>query len=141
MIDNIFVEFGGQFFQQVIGIPMGTYCAPLLVDLFSYSYEADFMNLCKSGKKSLARSFGFTFRYIDDVLLNNPKFGDYVSFIYPEELEIKDTTDSPTSASYLDISSILTMTNSQAAVVDILRLLHIFCQLLFLDLNLKITPF
>ena len=84
---------------------MGTNCAPLLADLFLYSYEADFIkNLCKSGKKILARSFGFTFRYIDDVLsLNNPKFGDYVSFIYPEELEIKDTTDSLTSASYLDI--------------------------------------
>ena len=35
--------------------------------------------------------------------MNNPKFGDYVSFIYPEELEIKDNTYSPTSASYLDI--------------------------------------
>ena len=35
--------------------------------------------------------------------LNNTKFGDYVDFIYPEELEIKDTTDSSVSASYLDI--------------------------------------
>ena len=84
---------------------MGTNCAPLLADLFLYSYEAEFIeNLCKSGKKNLARSFNFTFRYIDDVLsLNNPKFGDYVDFIYPAELEIKDTTDSILSASYLDI--------------------------------------
>ena len=34
LIDNIFVEFGGRIFQQTIGIPMGTNCAPLLVDLF-----------------------------------------------------------------------------------------------------------
>ena len=33
-IDNIFVESGGVIFQQVIGIPMGTNCAPLLADLF-----------------------------------------------------------------------------------------------------------
>ena len=31
-IDNIFVSFGGSPFQQVVGIPMGTNFAPLLVD-------------------------------------------------------------------------------------------------------------
>ena len=43
LIDNIFVEFGGLVFQQTIGIPMGTNCAPLLADLFLYSYEAEFI--------------------------------------------------------------------------------------------------
>ena len=44
------------------------------------------------------------FRYIDDVLsLNNSRFGDFVDCIYPIELEIKDTTDTDMSASYLDI--------------------------------------
>ena len=33
LIDNIFVQFGGRVFQQTIGIPMGTNCAPLLADL------------------------------------------------------------------------------------------------------------
>ena len=28
LIDNIFVKFGGRLFRQVIGIPMGTNCAP-----------------------------------------------------------------------------------------------------------------
>jgi hypothetical protein len=55
-------------------------------------------------KKKLARSFNFTFRYIDDVLsLNNSRFGDFVGRIYPIELEIKDTTDTDRSASYLDL--------------------------------------
>ena len=30
LIDNIFVQFGGRLFHQVIGIPMGINCAPLL---------------------------------------------------------------------------------------------------------------
>ena len=34
---------GAHVFQQTIGIPMGTSCAPLLADLFLYSYEADFI--------------------------------------------------------------------------------------------------
>ena len=42
LIDNIFVKFGGCLFRQVIGIPMGTNCAPLLADLFLYSYESEF---------------------------------------------------------------------------------------------------
>ena len=105
LIDNIFVECGGVIFQQVIGIPMGTNCAPLLADLFLYSYEAEFIQtLIKSGKRHLAKSFCFTFRYIDDVLsINNPTFGDYINIIYPVELEIKDTTDADHHASYLDL--------------------------------------
>ena len=43
LIDNVFVIFGGLVFQQTIDIPMGTNCAPLLADLFIYSYEADFI--------------------------------------------------------------------------------------------------
>ena len=44
------------------------------------------------------------FRFLDDVLsLNNSRFGDFVDPIYPIELEIKDTTDTDRSASYLDI--------------------------------------
>ena len=42
LIDNIFVQFGVCLFRQVIGIPMGTNCAPLLADLFLYSYENEF---------------------------------------------------------------------------------------------------
>ena len=104
-IDNIFVQFGGLVFQQTIGIPMGTNCAPLLADLFLHSYEAEFIErLLKSNNKKLTVSFNLSFRYIDDVLsLNNSKFGDYVNVIYPKELEIKDTTDKPTRASYLDL--------------------------------------
>ena len=68
-IDYIFVKFGGRIFQQTIGIPMGTNCAPLFADLFLYSYEAVFVqSLLKSGKKHLAQQFNFTYRYIDDVL-------------------------------------------------------------------------
>jgi hypothetical protein len=43
-------------------------------------------------------------RIIGDALsLNNYKFGDFVDRIYPIESEIKDTTDTAMSASYLDL--------------------------------------
>jgi hypothetical protein len=69
--------------------------------LFLYSYEADFIQGLLKKNEKLARSFNFTYRYIDDVLsLNNSRFGDFVDRI---ELEIKDTTDTDRSASYLDL--------------------------------------
>ena len=39
LIDNIFIDISSVVFQQVIGIPMGTVCAPLVADLFLFSFE------------------------------------------------------------------------------------------------------
>ena len=88
LIDNIFVQFGGRLFRQVIGISMGTSCAPLLADLFLYSYENEFLdNMIKSGHRRLARSFNLCYRYIDDLIVfNNKKFSDYPKDIYSSEL-------------------------------------------------------
>ena len=44
LIDNIFVQFGGCLFRQVVGIPMGKNYAPLLADLFLYLYENEFLD-------------------------------------------------------------------------------------------------
>jgi hypothetical protein len=61
--------------------------------------------LLKKNEKKLARSFSFTFRYIDDVLsLNNSRLADFVDRINPIELEIKDNTNTDRSDSYLDLS-------------------------------------
>ena len=104
LIDNIFVMFGGRVFRPIVGIPIDANCA-LFIDLFLYSYEADFIQgLLEKNEKKLARSFNFTFHYIDGVLsLNNSRLSDFVDRIYPIELEIKDTTDTDRSASYLDL--------------------------------------
>ena len=105
LVDNIFVVFAWNVFEQIIGIPMGTNCAPLLAVIFLYPYEAEFIqSLLSTGRKRLASLFMFTYRYIDDVLsINSPVFENYLGQIYPPELEIKDTTESKTSASYLDL--------------------------------------
>ena len=60
---------------------MGRKCVPLLVDLFLYSHDADFIQgLLKKNENKLTRSITFTFRYIDDVLsLNNSRIGDFVA--------------------------------------------------------------
>ena len=91
LIDNIFVSFGGILFQQA--------------NLFLYSYESEFLQkLVKDKKIHEARAFNFTYRYIDDALsINNSRFAEFLPLIYPPELEVKETTDTASSASFLDL--------------------------------------
>ena len=89
LVDNICVRFGGQLFRQMVGIPMGTNCAPLLTDLFLYSYENEFLDkLIKDGKRKLARRFNLSYHYIDDLIsFNNKRFKEFISDIYPKNLQ------------------------------------------------------
>ena len=43
LLNNIFIRFGSKLYRQIVGIPMGTNCAPLVADLFRLCYEKDFM--------------------------------------------------------------------------------------------------
>ena len=68
LMENIYVQFDDMIYQQIVGIPMGTNCAPLLADLFLYCYERDFMsNLQKSKRFDLIDKFNDTSRYLDDI--------------------------------------------------------------------------
>ena len=53
LVYNIFVVFAGKVFQQIAGIPIGTKCAPLLVDkfLYSYMYIAEFIQSLLSASR------------------------------------------------------------------------------------------
>ena len=88
LVDNIFMVFGVKVFQQIVSIPMGTNSAPLLADIFLYSYEAEFIqSLLLAGKIHLASQFNFTYRYIDVVLSNNNTDSEnYLGQMYPAEL-------------------------------------------------------
>ena len=93
--------FGSSVFRQVIGLPMGTNSAPLLADLFLHTFEYDFM--VKTMKQAITEAIQFsnTFRYIDDLFsVNNVDFGNYITAIYPSELELKDTSTSSTEVCY-----------------------------------------
>ena len=46
-------------------------------------------------------AFNLMFRYIDDVLSSiNPHFSHWVPLIYPQELEIKETTETVPCATF-----------------------------------------
>ena len=57
-----------------------------------------------TGKKQLTSRLNLTYSYIDDVFsINNSEFENYLGQMCPAELESKETTESITSASYLDL--------------------------------------
>ena len=38
LLDNIFIRLGSKLYRQIVGIPIGTNCAPLVADLFLFCY-------------------------------------------------------------------------------------------------------
>lgn len=70
---NVNFRYGDSVYRQVIRIPMGTNCAPMIADLFLYCYESQFMaKISKDpSKQHLIEKFNNTFRYLDDILALN----------------------------------------------------------------------
>ena len=90
---------------------MGTYCAPLVADLFLFCYESDFMlSLSDNNQTGIIEAFNSTARYLDDLLnIDNPYFEQMVGQIYPTVLQLNKAISSDTEAPFLDLN--LSITN------------------------------
>ena len=76
---------------------------PSWLSLFLHTFEYDFM--VKIMKQDITKAIQFRniFRYINYLFsINNVDLGNYISAIYPSELEHKDTSTSSTEVCYLD---------------------------------------
>ena len=84
LLDNIYIRFGSKLYRQIVGIPMGTNCAPLVADLFLFCYERDFMlSLSEDNQSDVIEAFNSTSRYLDDLLnIDNNFFDSMVNRIY-----------------------------------------------------------
>ena len=104
LLDNIFIRFGSKLYRQIVGIPMGTYCAPLVADLFCY--KGDFMlSLSDNNQTDIIEAFNSTSRYLDALLnIVNPYFEQMVGEIYPTELQLNKANPSDNEAPFLDLN-------------------------------------
>ena len=48
LLDNLFIRFRLKLYRQIVGIPIGTSCAPLVADLFLFCYERDLCLVCQT---------------------------------------------------------------------------------------------
>ena len=111
MLSIIFIRFGSKLYRQIVGIPMGTNCAPLVADLFLFCYERDFMlSPSDNNQTDIIEAFNSTSRYLDDLLnIDNPYFEQMVGQIYPTELQLNKANSSDTEGTFLDLN--LSITN------------------------------
>ena len=102
LLDNIYIRFGTKLYRQIVGIPMGTNCAPLVADLFLFCYERDFMTSLSDVKQAeIIEAFKSTSRYLNDLLnIDNPYFEGMVNRIYPPELQLNKANTSDTEAHF-----------------------------------------
>ena len=102
LLDNIYIGFGTKLYRQIVGIPMGTNCAPLVADLFLFCYERDFMkNLSSDNQADVIEAFNLTSRCFDDLLsIDNPYFEGMVNQIYPSELQLNKANTSDTETPF-----------------------------------------
>ena len=89
-MDNIYIRFGNKLRSQVVGIPMGTNCAPLEANLFLFCYERDSMtSVSNDNQADIIEAFDLTSRYFDDLLnIYYPYFEGMVNQIYPPVLKL-----------------------------------------------------
>ena len=111
LLDNKFIRFGSKLYRQIVGIPMGTNCAPLVADLFLFCYERDFMlSLSDNNQTHIIEAFNSASQYLDDLLnIDNPYFEQMVGQIYPTELQLNKANSSDSEAPFLDMN--LSITN------------------------------
>ena len=120
LLDNIFVRFGTKLYRPVVGIPMGTNCAPLFADLFLLCYERDFMMYLSDDKQAdVIDAFNTTSRNSDDILnIDNVYFDNMVSQIYPSELQLNKANTSDTEAAFLDLHLSISNANFTTKIYD-----------------------
>ena len=105
LLDNTYIRFGTKLYRQIVGIPMGTNCAPLVADLFLFCYERDFMmSLSVDKDAKIIEAFNSTSRYLDGVSnVDNTYFDSTVNQIYPSQLQLNKGNSSDTEVPFLDI--------------------------------------
>lgn len=105
LIDNIYISVNNKIFRQIIGIPMGTDCAPFLANLYLYALEFKFLDNLTKEDIPLARKFSNSYRYIDDLIMfnNNGLMDEYKYKIYPKELILNKENKNDQICNFLDI--------------------------------------
>ena len=105
ILDNIYIKFGENIFKQVIGIPIGLDSGQDIANLLLYQYESTYVETISRTDMTLARKFSHCFRYIDDLFVANfPNFRQHIPLIYPPELIVNPSSDTPKSVNYLDLN-------------------------------------
>ena len=104
LLDNIYIRLS-KLYRQIVGILMGTNCAPLVADLILFCDDRGFMlSLSEDNQSDVIEAFNSSSRYLYNLLnIDNNFFDSMVNRIYPSELQLNKANVSDTKASFLDL--------------------------------------
>ena len=107
MIDQVlkqgYVKFGNIVFHQKCGVPMGGNASPMLADLTLSMIEFEYLS--KQQNLNIARTFGKVYRYMDDIaVIGEGDFKQVFNQIYPDSLQLEETSTSEKESNFLDLT-------------------------------------
>ena len=105
LLDNIFIRFDKKLQRQIVGIPIGTNCAPLVADFYFFYCERVFrMSLSDNTQTQIIEAFNSISRYVDNLLNIDNTFSEgMVTHIYPKQLQLNKANYTYTKAAFLDL--------------------------------------
>ena len=107
LIDNCFIKYDNQIFQQTVGIPMGSNCASHLANIFLFIYESALVNkVFEESNIDNIHQLGTAFRYQDDLIIFQQYYNAAYNIVnsYPQEMIIKNTNVNINTVNYLDLT-------------------------------------
>ena len=65
LLDNLLIRFDTKLYRPIVGISIGSNCAPLVADLFLFRYKRDIMvSLSDENQADVIEAFNSTSRYL-----------------------------------------------------------------------------
>ncbi len=104
ILNETYVQFGGQLFKQICGVPIGGNSSSLIADLALSVMEYRYITECVKERKPVPRGV----RYVDDLnVLNSKEFMETAKDIYSKELVLNRTNSNYLEAAFLDMEIML----------------------------------
>ena len=119
---KLWSRFGSKLYRQIVGIPMGTNCAPLVADLFLFCCERDFMlSLSDNNQTDIIEAFNSTSRLVGRICNNfemnlalydkSMKLGTWLVDNKTKQLRVSATPKKPSNGRHLVFSKMATFFN------------------------------
>ena len=101
---NIYIQFNGCIFKQILGIPMGGNASPFIADLYLSWCKYCYMTKIVKTDYAMAKLLSYNCKYLDDICTVNLKyFGDIAKYIYDSTLLLEGSAGSYKQDTFLDL--------------------------------------
>jgi hypothetical protein len=117
---NAYFTVGKTVYRQMVGLPMGSDCAPHVANLYLYQQESTYFKKTWNRLRHHNPTLINFHRLIDDITTynDNGMFENHFHEIYDPELNIKRINDNVQAADILDISVSCSGNKSHTTVYD-----------------------